>query len=205
MMMVLAAAHLATRRRGLLHVLLALIMMIHRPVDGGSSHTVALDVSTNGSDATGDGTATSPLGSCAGAVAKLGGLETAGGPVTVKFAPGTYMLNSSTACGSVRWAGSAVAPLVFSGDPAGGTRFDASSALDASELQPVTEPRISALINPTAQGKLLVMPLAAEPSTLEWNGRPLFSSVFPNPEVGTGVPLPLNKLSALSFSKHMKL
>eukprot|EP01050_Picozoa_sp_SAG11_P023118 SAG11_NODE_4559_length_1851_cov_1.934932_2_plen_418_part_00 len=164
-------------------LVLAMVLMPPGPAAGDST----LFVSTKGSDTTGDGTAASPLASCAGAVAKLGALAKAGQPVIVQFAPGTYLLNGSTACGSVRWDGSEAAPLVFAGDPAGGTQFDASSRLDASQLQPVTEPRISALVNPRAQGMLLVMPLDTKPSTLEWDGRPLFSSVFPNPEVGTGV------------------
>eukprot|EP01052_Picozoa_sp_SAG31_P054482 SAG31_NODE_14529_length_799_cov_1.306268_1_plen_65_part_10 len=58
----------------------------------------------------------------------------------------------------------------------GCTHFDASELLDASQLKPVSDPKILKLINPSAKGKMLVMPMAAAPSTLEWNGVPLTPS-----------------------------
>jgi hypothetical protein len=154
-------------------------------------HATAINtlyVSVNGSDsASGTNPATS-LSSCAAAVAKLAALlEGDTGPAKVQFGPGRFVLNGSTACGLVKWNGSATAMLTFAGDPGGGTLFDASSLLDATLLKPVKEPRITRLVNPAATAKLLAMPLANKPTTLEWDGRPLFSSVWPNPQVGTGV------------------
>ena len=143
-----------------------------------------LHVAPHGSDSA-PGTADAPLATCAAAVAQL--QARTGSAVTIRFAPGTHALNSSTACGTVRWNGTAAAPLVFAGDPTGGTVFDAMELLDATQLAPVTEARITKIINPSARGKLLVMPMAAAPSMLEWGSRPLFQSVYPNPQVGTGV------------------
>jgi hypothetical protein len=154
---------------------------------GSASAAATLYVSVNGSDSAVGTSAATPLASCAAAVKKLGALAADGGAAAVHFAPGTYVLNGSTACGSVQWNGSATATLTFAGDPGGGTQFDASSLLDATQLQPVSDPHVAKLINPAAKGKLLVMPLAGTPTTLEWGGRPLFASVWPNPQVGTGV------------------
>lgn len=66
----------------------------------------------------------------------------------------------------------------------GTTLFDASVPLDASQLKPVSDPKVVRLINPNARGKVLVMPMAAAPGTLEWNGIPLTPSVWPNKGLG---------------------
>jgi hypothetical protein len=158
-----------------------------RKLDDAAAAITTLHVAADGSDSLGTGTAAAPLASCKAAVSKLAAACGGGGPCTVRFGPGMYALNSSTACGAVNWNGSAARPLVFAGDPAGGTHFDAMALLDPTQLSPVTEPRIVKLINPAARGKLLVMPLPGEPSTLEWGGVPMHSSVWPNPQVGTGV------------------
>ena len=70
------------------------------------------------------------------------------------------------------------------GAPNGGTHFDASVQLDASQLKPVSDPKVLKLINPAAKGKVLVMPMATAPGTLEWNGVPLTPSVWPNKGLG---------------------
>ena len=46
---------------------------------------------------------------------------------------------------------------------------------------------IEALVNPQAKGKLLAMPLASRPKTLEWGGTPLSASIWPNPSEGSGL------------------
>eukprot|EP01051_Picozoa_sp_SAG22_P008107 SAG22_NODE_600_length_8677_cov_18.222429_5_plen_687_part_00 len=146
-----------------------------------------LHVAVDGSDSN-TGTAASPLASCKAAVSKLAAACSGSAPCTVRFASGIYVLNSTTACGTVSWNGSEARPLLFAGDPAGGTHFDAMALLDSALLKPVTEPRILKLINPAAKGKLLVMPLPVAPSgLLEWGGVPMHSSVWPNPHVGTGM------------------
>lgn len=155
----------------------------------GAQHAMltTIHVSVSGDDS-GAGTEADPLASCRAAVERLPAAAAAGRHVLVKFGAGTFVLNSSTACGSVQWNSnsSSSLSLTFAGDPAGGTHFDASNMLDAALLQPVTEPRITQLLNPAAKSKLLVMSLPSRPKTLEWDRRPLFSSVWPNPGVGTG-------------------
>lgn len=56
--------------------------------------------------------------------------------------------------------------------------------LDASQLKPVSDPKVLELIHPGAKGKVLVMPMTAAPGTLEWNGVPLTPSVWPNEGLG---------------------
>lgn len=162
-------------------------MLILSLFDRRATAVNTLYVSVNGSDSAAGTNPAVALSSCAAAVVRLAALSADGGPAKVQFGPGRFVLNASTACGSVKWNGSTTATLTFAGDPDGGTQFDASSLLDATMLKPVDEPRIARLVNPAAKSKLLVMPLASKPTTLEWGGRPLFSSVWPNPQVGTGV------------------
>ena len=155
--------------------------------DDGSAAGVTLFVSPSGSDANSGASKASPLLTCAAAVAKLPALAAKGGLATIRFASGVYPLTTSTACGSVQWNGTATTPLLIAGDTDGdGVRFEAMVPIDASKLKPVSDPKILALVNPSAKGKLLAMPLPKAPSLLEWAGTPLFSSVFPNPNAGTG-------------------
>jgi hypothetical protein len=58
--------------------------------------------------------------------------------------------------------------------------FDGAMLLNASQLQPVTNATVKAILNPSARGKVLVMPLKSSPSSLLWDGVPLTPSTWPN-------------------------
>ena len=146
-------------------------------------HLYVHPAGTNGASGLAAG---SPLRTCAAAIAKLKASPAAAG-ATVHFAAGRYELNASTSCGNVSLHGTAAAPFVLAGDPAGGTHFDGVRLLDATLLAPVRNATIEALVNPQAKGKLLAMPLASRPKTLEWGGTPLSASIWPNPSEGSGL------------------
>jgi hypothetical protein len=147
--------------------------------------STTLYVSTTGSaSASASGSKDAPFATCAQAVAKLTAMASPGG-ATVQFAPGTYTLDNATTCGTVKsLKGSAASPIVFRGAPGGGTQFDASIQLDATQLKPVTDAKVQKILNPAAKTKVLAMPMAAAPGTLSWDGVPLTGSVWPNKGLG---------------------
>jgi hypothetical protein len=145
-----------------------------------------LYVSPSGSDANDGSSVAQSLASCRGAVSKIQALyegEGEGvqpGGVEVLFAPGIYVYNDSTACGSVGFQATESAPIVFRGPPSGNATFDGSVLLDATQLQPVTNATVLGIINPAAKNKVLVMPAKNKPHQLLWNGVPLTESQWPN-------------------------
>ena len=150
-----------------------------------------LYVAPNGSDSNSGGSPADALASCAGALAALQ-RETsplpAGGGVEVRFAPGTFAYNDSTACGIVALRASEQRPVVFRGAGAGTTIMDGAERLDASGLRPVSNASVLSVLNPAAKGKVLAMPVRGASartalevgSQLQWDGIPLTPSVFPN-------------------------
>ena len=146
---------------------------------------LALHVHPAGCDGA-SGAADAPLRTCAAAMARLKANPPPAG-ATVHFAAGLHTLNASTSCGNVSLHGSKAAPFTLTGDPAGGTVFDGTQLLDATLLAPVRNATVAALINPQAKGKVMVMPLATKPKTLEWDGIPMTESIWPNPSEGSGL------------------
>ena len=185
--------------------LLSLLLLAAIACSGSSISSRVIFVAPHGSDTTGDGTTNaSAFATCAKAVAVLTALPTPlpVGGVEVNFAAGTYALTTATACGTIAGLrGTAHSPVVFRGATAtggaagtstgitGGTTFDATSSLNASQLRPVSNVSVAALVNPAAKGKLLELYLPPDVpwsggGGLEWNGTPLFASVWPNEGLG---------------------
>eukprot|EP01044_Picomonas_judraskeda_P000043 COSAG03_NODE_2_length_28887_cov_60.449825_28_plen_103_part_00 len=95
-------------------MLLPLLATLHvvTPAAVAVPATMSLYVAPSGSD-TAAGTASAPLASCAGAVARIKKQPPPLPSITVHFAAGTYPLTNATACGTINFVGSKAAPIVL--------------------------------------------------------------------------------------------
>ena len=163
-----------------------------------ASLTAAVDplllyVSPSGSDTHTGASPQQALQSCAGAVNRVQQLVSwpAGG-VEVQFSEGVFPLTAATACGTLSTHAAEGAPLVLRGAPSSAasgasTVFDGSESLETTDLKPVSDSQIMALLNPAASSSILVMPIPNGTWTggqLYWNGVPLSASVWPDRGLG---------------------
>jgi len=157
----------------------------------GSFAAQTLYVSPTGSDENTGSSLDQALATCSAAVQRIASLlkqrQLPAGGVTVEFAAGCYSYNDSTACcltskcSGVAFEGTEASPIVFRGSSATEVLFDGTVKLDSSQLAPVTNTSMRALLNPKARDHILQMPLpGGAPSQLEWNGQPLTPSIYPN-------------------------
>ena len=99
------------QRRAVLLLLLLLATLVALAAAAVPA-TMSLYVAPTGSD-TAPGTASAPLASCAGAVARIKQQSAPLPSITVYFAAGTYPLTNTTACGTINFVGSKATPIVL--------------------------------------------------------------------------------------------
>ena len=162
-----------------------LLLLLLPPPPSAYSAPLTLHVSPRGDDAANGTHPSTSLASCAGVVRRISAVlnasELPANGIEVVFAAGVYPLNSSTACGILRWRATEAAPIVFRGD--GAVLFDGTTSLEA-KIAPIDNSTVEALINPSARGKIVTVHVpptwgwAGGP--LEWNGELLRASTRPN-------------------------
>jgi hypothetical protein len=179
----------------LLHTALVLDVLLLTTTAAAASPAVVstvVFVAPHGSDSASGLSATTPLASCAGAVRVVSALypsSAAPAGVEVRFGAGTYTLNDDTACGTVSFKATQQRPVLFTAAEGATVIFDASSELNATRLQPVTDPTMRALLNPAARDDIRQLRL---PTSTGWaagghlvmDGVPLRPSVWPNKGLG---------------------
>ena len=135
---------------------------------------LVLYVAPNGSDTNSGGSPKDPLLSVTRAAAAVAAQLSRGlpaGGAEVRILPGRYQFNASgnTLRLGADFRASADRPVVFRGwgvTPTAPAVFDGSAQLDATQLKPITNATVAAVINPAAAGKLLSMAVPAHLSAV---------------------------------------
>ena len=135
---------------------------------------LVLYVAPNGSDTNSGGSPKDPLLSVTRAAAAVAAQLSRGlpaGGAEVRILPGRYQFNASgnTLRLGADFRASADRPVVFRGwgvTPTAPAVFDGSAQLDATQLKPITNATVAAIVNPAAAGKLLSMAVPAHLSAV---------------------------------------
>jgi len=135
---------------------------------------LVLYVAPNGSDTNSGGSPADPLLSVTRAAAAVAAQLSRGlpaGGAEVRILPGRYLFNASgnTLRLGADFRASADRPVVFRGwgvTPTAPAVFDGSAQLDATQLKPITNATVAAVVNPAAAGKLLSMAVPAHLSAV---------------------------------------
>ena len=127
---------------------------------------LVLYVATNGSDGASGSSPNEAFATVEQAAAAVANASSSGlpaGGAEVRILPGTYAFNSTLTLGS-EFSGTEASPIVFRGWGDGPAVFEGSVFLDATQLGPVKNATVAAIVNPAAKGKLLQM--AVSPASI---------------------------------------